>query len=213
MNKKSDVANYIQKFKNKLLRQYIIRIFTICGFFSVLTGCAVTTGIWPSEWKRITPQNLNIVRGQPLEIYFDSMSYLSQADADIEAWQSTQLFSSVTRTKLDQPSNHGYFIRVACERQTTYPDEDGLIVFMTALLSAFIIPYSETGGAFCKQTLFENGIEVTQSNVNIEHQTWNSGWLLIPQYLQRGSLYATHAKTAAQIRVRSLMAELTKGAK
>ena len=75
-----------------------------------------------------------------------------------------------------------------------------LVCVLGLVLSAFIIPYSETGGAFCKQTLFENGIEVTQSNVNIEHQTWNSGWLLIPQYLQRGSLYATHAKTAAQIR-------------
>ncbi len=118
----------------------------------------VATGTWPSEWKRsLHPQNLNILRGQPLEIYFDSMSYLSQADADIEAWRSTQLFSSVTRTKLDQPSNHGYFIRVACERQTTYPDEDGLIVFMTALLSAFIIPSLRTGGAFVSKLYLKMG--------------------------------------------------------
>ena len=87
MNKKSDVGNYIQKFKNKLLRQYIIRIFTICGFFSVLTGCAVTTGIWPSEWKRITPQNLNIVRGQPLEIYAVILFYNpNQARSAFKSW-------------------------------------------------------------------------------------------------------------------------------
>lgn len=201
--------SYVNKSKKNSLNHPFVRMAISMGMMAALTGCSITTQVWDRDPKRIKPQNLNIVRGQPLQIYFQKLSYLSQKNTDIEAWRSTQLFSSVTETPRDQPSAYGYFLRVDCKHSSSRREDDDLVYMMLELLSAFIIPYSELSSKYCVQTMYENGIEIASDKVDIKYRTWSSGWVLLPQYLTRDSLYAIHAQTVANIRVRSMMSTLT----
>ncbi len=201
-------------FVNMVNWMNFIRLAISVGAIYSLAGCSVITGVYDENTYRIKPANLNIVRSQPLEIYFERLLYLSQKDADIAAWRSTQLFSSVTETKVDQPSALGYFLRVSCKGDSWSSVQDTPVAtFMLSVLSAFTLPWEEYTNPSCSLTMYENGIEIASTYVNFEYRRWNAGWGLLPHYFQRPSIYATHAQTEANIRVRNMTAVLTKEAK
>lgn len=191
------------------------RLAIFVGAIYSLAGCSVITGVYDENTYTIKPTNLNIVRSQPLEIYFERLLYLSQKDADIAAWRSTQLFSSVTETTVDQPSALGYFLRVSCEGSGWSSIEDTPVTsFMLSVLSGFIVPLgADYARRDCNLTMYENGIQIANDNIQLEYRKLSASWILLPYYFKRPSIYATHAQTEANIRVRNMMAVLTKEAK
>lgn len=210
--RKSDVKNEIL-FKKLIKTNYLVRLMTLGGIISILASCTVITGVYDRNRFSIKPSNLNIVRGQPLEIYFERLYQPEQKDADIKAWESTQLFSSVTSTTLDQPSSHGYFLRVTCKRDNWDTDVPFLMTTMLWWMTAFTFPSPESTRQNCDLIMYENGIQIVSDTAELGYEQWSGGWALIPHYFQRPSIYATHAQSAANIRVRNLMFALTKEAK
>lgn len=200
-------------FINGTGRSHLIRWMILIGVVFILPACTVITGVYDRNRFSIKPSNLNIVRGQPLEIYFERLYQPEQETADIKAWESTQLFSSVTSTALDQPPSHGYFLRVNCNRDDWDTDVPILATAMLWWMTAFTFPGSESTRQSCDLTMYENGVVIASESADLGYERWSGGWALIPHYFQRPSIYATHAQSAANIRVRNLMFALTKEAK
>lgn len=179
-----------------------------------LTGCQATLGVHERKAPQVTQTfNLNITKQQPLDIYFQKLSSHSYINADIKAWEAAKLFSSVKRTTSDQPSAHGYFLRVACQ-QERWSEDFGFLTGFLWLITAGTFPANdETSEESCKLTMYENGIQIASTTAYLDYRVISNGWLVLPYLLSNKSLNETHAQTAANIRVRKMMFALTEEAK
>jgi hypothetical protein len=191
--------------------KYILLALLVGG---TLTGCQTTLGIHERKGPKIAQSfNLNITKEQPLDIYFQKLSSHSYVNADIRAWETAQLFSSVKRTNLDQPSAHGYFLRVACQ-QDGWSEESGFLTGFLWLITAGTFPANdEISEESCKLTMYENGIQIASTTAYLDYRVISNGWLVVPYLFSSKSLNETHAQTAANIRVRKMMFALTEGVK
>lgn len=192
--------------------RYLSRVLVVLVGIA-LTACQATLGVHERKAPTISQSlNLNITKEQPLEIYFQKLSSHSYVNADIRAWEATQLFSSVKRTNLDQPSTHGYFLRVACQ-QDRWSEDYGFLTGFLWLITAGTFPANdETSEESCKLTMYENGMQIASTTAYLDYRIVSNGWLVIPYLFASKSMNETHAQTSANIRVRKVTSVLTQGA-
>lgn len=193
--------------------KYLSRVLVIWMGIA-LTGCQATLGVHERKAPTLSQSlNLNITKEQPLEIYFQILSRHSNVNADIGAWEATQLFSSVKRTNIDQPSAHGYFLRVACQRDRWSEDFGFLTGFLWLITAGTFPANDETSEESCKLTMYENGMQIASTTAYLDYRIISNGWIVVPYIFASKSMNESHAQTAANIRVRKVMSVLTQGAR
>lgn len=195
-------------FKNQYLKTKAIRIALAFLALSSVHGCAVISQVYPTDQPKVHPENFNLTKGLSLQIKFNNLTSLSKVDTDIKAWESINLFTTVTQTSSDLPSPYGYYLRMECKRDN-WESDDELPEMMLQVMTLFIFPSTESSSQHCEYAMYENSIEIAHSSTGFKYYKYR-GFGMMPWFFQRASIYDTHAETAANIRVRDVLAELTR---
>jgi hypothetical protein len=176
---------------------------------ALLSACSVTTSLRDTQNVAAPATVRNFSLGQPAEVYFAEFTYFHSAEADLEAWRKTGLFSSVTRAATDEPLKNGIFIRVKCTEGST-ESTSGLMGIMWLLTLGLVPAGVKTEKSYCNLAMYQNTLKIAETTANINYTSVWSSWFIIPELLRKDKQAVIYQQDTAAIRVNNLLAAASK---
>lgn len=181
-----------------------VRSAVVLATVFVLCACTATTAVSPQYGKALSnlPNPLprpRLIPDQPAVVWGN--------EYQVNAWQATGLFSSVTQTYNRVPTVVGVFIATECH---VYSEQaSALLTGSLWLLSLGILPAAETGHQLdCQTRVYQNGQELVNSRLQLHNRTLGNGFMVLPMVFQEAETQRLNVHDQAVLMVANAVRDL-----